>query len=302
MIHRIIIYIIWLFIIDPVISYAAEKQPEEPVSLKTEKQSEEPVSSKTEKQISLKNLNSKENEPLFKADKSIEQYRTPFDVLTEKTLGSTSRPIRFDWRRTIIQAAANVSHLAELNNFNSIRKGCLLRFPSNEMLFEIGLNYVWVWNSESTKSLALTPYRQPARPKRLELDFGIGYPLAEGIVTAWPKFFPAIEMVFNAYGDLRYFIYPSGFSNLSYTDVAKAIINPKLTNQELTNLEDERLNAMQIDTARVELLTGLGTDFYFQTGFFISSRVLLAVPLLSPMSGSKLLFWYDFSLSFGFAL
>ena len=235
-------------------------------------------------------------------DDTIERYRTPFEALAERTIGSTSKPLRFDWRRTDIQVAASISHLAELNNFNSVRAGTLVRFPTNGLLLEFGLSHTWVWASKSTELLAMTPYRQPARPQRFEIDLSVGFPLAEGVITAWPGFFPALEMVFNAYGNFRYLVYPSGFSGLSFVDGAAAVFSPTLSQAEKDNLETKRLGGMQIDSARFNLLGGFGTDFYFQSGLFVSARVLLALPLISTVTNTDLFFWYDFSFSIGFAL
>src|SRR4051812_20383085 len=57
-------------------------------------------------------------------------YRTPFGVLVDRAIGSTSRPVEFDWRRTRFQVAATGDFLFELNNFNSMRAGAVFRWPS----------------------------------------------------------------------------------------------------------------------------------------------------------------------------
>ncbi len=223
-------------------------------------------------------------------------------MIAERAIGTTSKPVEFNWRRTKVQVAAVGNHLFELNNFNSLRAGGMARVPTNGFIFELGLSYVWVWDTPSSELLALTPYRQPGRPNRLEFDFTVGVPLAEGVVTTYPRFFPAVELVFNAYAGLRYLIYPTGFAGLRGRDLAGALFSPTMTETELDNLDDARLDAMQIDSGRYGLMAGFGNDIYFKQGVFISPRLMLAVPILAPATETDLLFWADLSLVVGVAL
>ena len=39
------------------------------------------------------------------------------------TIGTASKPVRFDWRRTTIHLMGTASRPAELNNFESLRAG-----------------------------------------------------------------------------------------------------------------------------------------------------------------------------------
>ncbi len=234
-------------------------------------------------------------------DDPLSPYRTPFGVLVDRAIGTSSRPVGFSWRRTRVQLAATGDHLFELNNFNSLRAGGLARFPAGGGIIELGLSYVWVWDTPSSEQLAYTPYRQPGRPKRMELDLTVGLPLAEGVVTTAPRFFPAVELVFNAYAGVRYLIYPTGFAGLRAREVAAAIFSPLLTETELDNLEDQRLAAMQVDSGRYGLMAGVGNDIYSKQGIFVSPRLMMAVPVLAPASGTQLLFWADLSLTVGVA-
>lgn len=229
-------------------------------------------------------------------------YRTPFGVLVERSIGTTSRPVEFNWRRTAVQFAVTGDHLFELNNFNSLRSGTMARFPTGGGIVEVAASWVWVWDTPSSENLAYTPYRQPGRPSRLELDLTLGLPLAEGVVTTAPRFFPAAELVFNVYGGLRYLYYPYSFEGMKVRDVAAALVSPSLTEAEIENLEDRRLSAMEVDLGRYGLMAGFGDDIYFRQGLFLSPRLLLAVPLLAPVTGTDLLFWADLSLSIGVAL
>jgi len=228
-------------------------------------------------------------------------YRLRFDQLVERTIGTTSRPVEFNWRRTNAQVALTGSYLVELNNFNSMRGGALLRLPSGGVVVEFGLTWAAVWDSPSSRLLALTPYRQPGHPDRAEIDVGVAVPLAEGVVTTFPRFFPAVQMVFSAYGGFRYLLYPTGFARMSAGQVGEAIFSPTITELEIDNLEEERLDAMEIDAGRYGLLAGFGNDLYFASGFFVSPRLLVAVPILAPATQTELLVWADLSLAVGLA-
>lgn len=228
-------------------------------------------------------------------------YRAPFAVLVERSIGTSSRPVEFNWRRTKVHVAASGDFLFELNNFNSLRAGAVARFPSGGLLYELGFSRVWVWDTPSSELLALTPYRQPGRPARWEIDFDVGIPLAEGLVTARPRFVPSVELVLSAHVGLRYAVYPGGFAGLKAREVGAALVSPALSQAEIDNLEDERLDAMQVDPGRYNVMAGLGDDIYFKQGLFLSPRVMFGVPLLAPMSGTELLFWGDVSMVVGVA-
>jgi hypothetical protein len=229
-------------------------------------------------------------------------YRTPFDVLAERAIGTTSVPVEFNWRRTKVQLAGFGNHYFELNNFNSVRAGGMARIPTSGLILELGLGYVWVWDSPSSELLALTPYRQPGRPSRTELDVAVGVPIAEGAVTTFPRAFPAVQMVLNAYVGFRYLFYPRSLSGLRAREVAGALLSPTLSTTEIDNLEKRRLDAMQIDPARYGIMAGLGNDLYFRQGMFVSPRVMFALPLAAPATETDLLFWVDISVAVGVAL
>lgn len=230
------------------------------------------------------------------------EHRVPLDSLVNRTIGSTSRPVEFDWRRKPVHLAATGGFLAELNNFNTLRAGGLVRLPTGRVLVDLGVSYADVWDSPSSRALALTPYRQAGRPDRLEVDIGLGLPIAEGVVTAAPRFFPSVQMVFEVYAGVRYLAYPVGFKQLSTREVATAIFSPTLTTPELENLEGSRLDAMEIDPARYGVMVGIGDDLFFESGLFVTPRVLVAVPLLAPVTGSTLRVWPELSLAIGVAL
>ena len=229
-------------------------------------------------------------------------YRVRFDLLTDRTIGTASRPVIYNWRKSTIHLAATGSFLMELNNFNSGRMGASVRLPSRSVLFEIGAAWVWVGDTPSSRLLALTPYRQPGRPERVEIEGFLTVPLAEGIVTSRPRWFPAAQLVFNAHIGLRYSLYPTGWGGLNPRQVLGAIIDPGLTDAEIENLDGVRRAAMTVDPQRYGPMIGIGNDLYFKQGVFVSPRLLFHVPLLAPATGTQLFFWADLGLSIGYAL
>jgi len=231
----------------------------------------------------------------------LSEHRVTLDLLADRTIGTTSRPVEFNWRRNTAQLALTGSYLFELNNFNAMRGGGMLRVPTRGIMLEVGLSYAATWDSPSSRLIALTPYRQPGRPPRLELDFMVALPLAEGVVTTQLRVFPAVQMVFNAYGGVRYALYPAGFAGLTAGQVTSRIFVPALSEEEIDNLEASRLDAMQVDPARYSILVGIGNDLYFKGGIFIAPRFLLSVPLLSTANDSQLLLWADASVAIGVA-
>ncbi|MCA9546722.1 MAG: hypothetical protein KC613_20090 [Myxococcales bacterium] len=214
-------------------------------------------------------------------DRRLEAWRTRFDALTERALGRTAKRVRYDWRKDWIQAGLNGGLPAELNNYNSLRAGAFVRVPIQDLLLAFELHYVFVSADESADKIALTPYRQPGRPDRFELDVGVSLPLAEGIVTAVPDFMPATQLVLSAQFDFRYLIYPGAYAGLDFLETLRALVDNEFSDQELQNIDDQRLPGMAIDRARYHLLTGLGLDLYFQSGLFISPRMLIHLPLTS---------------------
>jgi hypothetical protein len=233
-------------------------------------------------------------------DNSLQRYRTPFEVLTERTIGAASRAVRFDWRRSSFQLALTGSQLLELNNFTSGRLGLLLRKPFGDLMAELGVAWVFTGGSPSSDTLALTPYRQVGRPSRLEIDLNAAYPLAEGVATARVGFFPATELVFSIDAGLRYRYYPGELSGQSFGDVAKAVLAPRLSSDELDNLEGRRLPGMRIDPSRYDLLLGFSLDLYFGSGGFLSPRVMVA-PSFTGASETKLGWWWELTLGAGWA-
>lgn len=234
-------------------------------------------------------------------DDGLLPYRVPFDVLTDRTIGTTSRPVEYDWRSSPVMLGFQGTFQAELNNFNSLRGGGLLRIPTRGVLWEVGVAWAQVWDTPSSEQLALTPYRQPGRPSRIELDLTAAVPLAEGIVTTSPRWFPAVQMVFDGLLGVRYRIHPTGFRGLKPGQILSGSLSPVLRDDELANLQDARLDAMQVDPERYGLVAGFANDLYFGPGLFVSPRALFSVPLFAPASGTDLIWWGEASIAVGYA-
>lgn len=235
------------------------------------------------------------------ADDTLQAYRSSFDMLADRAIGTASRPVEFNWRRTDFQLAVAGHHPSELNTFGTLRGGLLGRLPTKALLLEFGLGYARVWDTPGSRLLSRTPYRQAGRPSRLELDFAVVFPLAEGVVTTAPKIFPAAQVTLNAIVDFRYLLYTNGFANMGMGNVAGALFSPTLTDAEIKNLEGSRPIAMQIDPGRYGLMAGVGNDIYFKNGMFVSPRLLVAVPLLAPATKTDLKVWADASVALGWA-
>jgi hypothetical protein len=234
-----------------------------------------------------------------KEDTTLERYRTPLDAMMERMIGEASRAVRLDWRRKKVGFGLLGGRLLELNNFSSARLGGFVRRPLGGVVMgELAINRVFTWGSESTRKLALTPYRQLGRPSRFELDANIAYPLAEGVATARSRFFPATELVFSANAGLRYLYYHGALSGAGFRGTAAGLIKPQLSRRELDNLEARRVPGMQVDGARYNLLGGLSLDVYFHNGGFVTPRVMAALPL----TGSGLEWWWEVALALGWLL
>ncbi|MHB8874298.1 MAG: hypothetical protein ACYC8T_11475, partial [Myxococcaceae bacterium] len=235
-------------------------------------------------------------------DPTLDAYRTAFEALTERAIGKASRPVRYDWRKSTAGFGLIGSQLNELNNFYSVRYGLFLRTPSSGLMIELATTRVETWSTDSSDKLAMTPYRQYGRPSHWELDVNVGIPLAEGVVTAWPGFFPAVELVVNATVGFRYLLYTDAFGGAGFWDVAGAIFAPRLTDLEQRNLGGRRPPGMQVDDGRYGILAGLTTDLYFQSGLFVFPRAMVAVPLLNGATQTHLGFWWELSVGVGWAL
>lgn len=229
-----------------------------------------------------------------------EEFRMPFETLLGRSIGQTSRAVRFDWRRSTLGVAAHGSQLSELNTFRSGRFGLSLRTPVGDLMGELGLSYVQTRSTNSSRALAQTPFRQAGRPSRLELDLSASFPLAEGVVTALPAFVPPMEMVFSVTGSWRYAYYRGSQAGFGFGRRLGTLFRPALTDEELQNLEARRLGGMEIDRSRMALMVGFSNDIYFSSGVFVTPRAMLNVPL-GALTDTNLGFWWEIGLSAGWA-
>ncbi len=235
-------------------------------------------------------------------DTSLSSERTVFNVLTDHALGSASRAVRFDWRRSNVGFGVSSSILVELNNFASARVGGFVRIPTGNFMFELAVSRVFTWGSFSASQLALTPYRQYGRPSRVELDINASYALFEGVTTARLGFIPPAEMVFSITAGIRYLYYPGSLANMPAGDVAGALFAPVMGETEVLNMKSQLVPGMQLDPSRYSLLAGFSLDLFFQPGLVITPRVLVGLPVISAGSGRGVGFWWELSLLAGWQL
>ena len=236
--------------------------------------------------------------PDLTPDTSIDRHRTPFEVLNERLLGSASRAVRYDWRRAKFGFGAEVGQLLELNNFVSTRVGAFVRVPFGSLLGELGVVRVFTSGTDSSDKLGLTPYRQAGRPSRFELDVNLAYPIAEGVATASPGFFPATELVLSGVAGFRYRYYDGELAGMTFADSLKALVSPTLSQQEIGSLEGSRLPGMQIDGGRYGLVLGGTLDIYFQAGFVVTPRLMVS-PFSWSFTNPGLGWWWELTLDLG---
>jgi hypothetical protein len=234
-------------------------------------------------------------------DDVVLRSRTPIQALTEHFVGSTSRAVRFDWRRSVVMFGLMAGEVVEKNNFSQQRYGAIARKAFGDIIIEGGLQLYRSDDTPSSQLLALTPYRQAGRPGHLEIDLNIGYPLAEGVVTPVTSFIPPAEIALVALGGVRYLGYWQTFPDRPIQDIGLDLASPRLSALELERLDRVAPEAMAIDTARLHALVGLGVDTYVQPGLWVSPRALVAVPLLAPATGTALGFFWELSLVLGWA-
>ncbi len=235
-------------------------------------------------------------------DKTIEKYRSPFEALTESTIGLASRSVLFDWRKSTVMLGGTASQLLELNNFYSTRVGGFVRIPFGNLTAELAVTWVFTQGSDSSRKLSLTPYRQAGRPPRLEFDINFAYALFEGVGTPRLGLLPTAELMFSVNAGIRYLYYPNALGSSNAGEVTGAIFNPSITPKEIIYLERERLPGMQIDKGRYGILAGFSMQLYFRTGIFFEPRVMVAIPVFSGAVGSNLGWWWELSASLGIAL
>ncbi len=235
-------------------------------------------------------------------DESIAKWRTPLDALAESTIGTASRAVLYDWRRSTFGFGVTGGALLELNNFSSWRAGGFVRIPVGNLQVEFAVNRAVTSGSVSTDLLALTPYRQSARPTRMEFDLNASYALLEGVGTPRLALIPPVELVFSLTLGFRYLYYYNALGTANFGQVFEAIFAPRLTQREIDYLEKERLPGMQVDPGRYNLLVGFQLDLFFRTGIFLTPRVMVALPLLSGATGSSLGWWWELSMMGGWQI
>ncbi len=235
-------------------------------------------------------------------DKSIEKYRSPFEALSESTIGLASRSVLFDWRKSTVLLGGTAAQLLELNNFYSTRVGGFVRVPFGNLTAELAVTWVFTQGSDSSQKLSLTPYRQAGRPPRLEIDINFAYALIEGVGTPRLGLLPTAELVFSVNAGIRYLYYPNALGSSTALEVTGAIFAPKITQREINYLERVRLPGMQVDGQRYGVMAGFSMQLYFRTGIFFEPRVMVAIPVFAAATSSSLGWWWELSASLGIAL
>lgn len=235
-------------------------------------------------------------------DKTVESWRSPFEVLSERMIGAASRAVLFDWRKKTVALGVTGGPLLELNNFPSGRLGGFVRVPFGNLTAELAVTRVFTYSSDAGEKLALTPYRQAGRPNRIEFDLNLAYAILEGVGTPRVGFLPTVELVFTFNAGFRYLYYPNALGTANAGQVIEGLLSPKLQAREIEYLERERLPGMQVDAGRYNLLAGFELNLYFRTGIFLAPRVMMNIPIFSGAANSSLGLWWELNLSLGWML
>ena len=236
-------------------------------------------------------------------DSTLEDHRTALQALNEHFLGTASRPVRFDWRKANVMFVGRLTEVIERNTFGQWQVGVMARKAFGDILVDGGVNAFFATDTDSSRQLALTPFRQAGRPNHFQLEANVGYAVAEGVVTPVLGFLPPAELALVAWGGARYLVYPASFTGTgSFTDVAASLVSPQLSEGEIIRLENSGPAGMQIDRARVHALVGASLDVYLQPGVIIAPRAMVALPLLAPVTGTALGFFWELGISVGYAL
>ncbi len=234
---------------------------------------------------------------------TLEAERLPMRGLPEHFIGSTARAVRFDWRRSTAIPLLQMADVAERNNFAQFQANIAVRKAFGDILVEGGLGYFWATDTDSSLLLAQTPFRQAGRPSHIALDVNVGYPIAEGVVTPVVSWMPPAELVLVAWAGARYSIFVETFTGgRPFQDIGLDLVAPQLSAVELQRLDDNAPDAMEIDPARIHTPVGLSLDVYLQPGVVISPRAMLDIPVLAPVTGTKIGLFWELGLSVGYAL
>jgi hypothetical protein len=231
----------------------------------------------------------------------VARSRTPIQALNEHFVGSAARAVRFDWRRSPIIVGASISEVVEKNTFGQWRVGAFGKKAFDDLIVEVGVALYQSYDTPSSQSLALTPFRQAGRPNHLEIDANVGYAVAEGVVTPLASFIPPAEVVLVAVGGARYLGYAQSFVDRDIQAIALDLASPQLSTAELDRIEQDALGSMLVDPARLHAMAGLSLDVYLQPGLMLSPRAMVAIPVLVPVTNSSLGLFWELSFAAGWA-
>ncbi len=224
----------------------------------------------------------------------------PIEDAVRTVLGTTSRPVVFDWRRSSGLLQGEISQPVELNNFESRRLTAAVRWPLESGTATTSLSHVSTQGTEATETIARTPYLQTGRPSRWELGLGYDFAFAEGIVTMLPSFLPEAEMVFSISGEMRYLFYPGAWKENKGGQKFSSLFKTEINSTERAWLDSRKPAGMRIDPTRLDFLLGGRLDLFFKPGLFLSPSALIALPFLRAKGGLGL--WWSLGVGVGYAL
>lgn len=240
-----------------------------------------------------------------------ESEQSRFNTLVARTVGTTARPLIYDWRSQSCLLSIEAGPVIDLNTFESYHTGISCTIPRENTWISLGISRVWTLETDNSKILDRTPYRQVGRPSRYEIRSTFGLPVAEGIVTVMPSWLPAWDMVFSLQTSLHYLIYPESFSGLkgNFLDkVSKVFLSRSLSADEASAVQQSAPQSLLVDPSRLNILFGSSLHVFVQGGWFNRVQVEVGTPLLraAPDSdgnqpASDISYWWEWSFGVGYA-
>lgn len=223
------------------------------------------------------------------------------DDIVKSQVGSVARASVYRWRQKSVLISLTAGQLVEMNAFESTKYAIVMRFPGETVTMQLGLARILVANTDATRELAATPYRQAGRPSRFEADFGLETPLSEGVANQLFEFYPLGQMVVSAQARLRYLVYPEvAKSKGGAREVMQSWFATALSDDDVEALSRNTPKAMAIDRGRLNLLGGLRFEHFASSGLAFHADLLLAAPISDSNNAKGLGAWWEMTGGVGF--
>lgn len=242
------------------------------------------------------------NQALFGASKQEPSYnKVPVSSLLQRSIGIASRPSVHAWQESNFSLKLLYGQAAEMNNFSSENISLFLEIPTDVMHIQLGLRKSEVKSTTSSKSLALTPFKQAGHASRTEFIIGGKYPLMEGIASQLFNIIPQSQFVLNASSRVHFNLYPDATGQQSVGDQLQGLFKTEINGDEYQNILKNAPEGMHPSASRHSLAAGLSLDQYFplkEQALVISLEIFVLTDIHS--GEGSLGQWMEYSLGAGF--